>query len=560
MDEATGGRPSIQPPCLIASAWGENPSISESASLIQCHQSQKVRLQSQGICQGQRSQGHKKGKWRDAILELLERAEERARRDEAWEERLLNSSSDASTQLFPTLSLAKADHCRHLAPVPLPQAQVTKTGVTSNIRVNGHKTAGGFKFRIYGVMEIESRALRLINTWYVDTFFKFAVKRNLTVNHVIIPPIPGLCIGPSFCDHYRQHCLVETPKTWLDAQSHCRERGFDLATIDNMGAMIALHPLEWHWSLADNHFYKEGERNYRNFKSAPNSGDAVVTSKDGMWSSTWNRSKLRVPMCYDGKEYTATANKQGRDRYVRVLQAMPLKAAREYCRSHHTDLVSIRNPAENQVVQEEADGHEVWIGLFRDTWRWSDGRYSSFRFWNPDQLFSVGKNIYCGAVIKETGRWDRVLCTTMMPFLCTCTKTRVFRVKVHSEDLQDLNDPATKAAILKQIQQLVEDATSTNAHKITWRTHPDGQVFTREQCHQGDCDSSPGRMDNIYNSWWKMRRRPTHIRSHGEHILMDRSSPGSSVIKETVTLLLDEWTICTIIDEADDELMTNWFN
>ena len=32
MDEAIGGRPSIQPPCLIASAWGENPPVSASAS------------------------------------------------------------------------------------------------------------------------------------------------------------------------------------------------------------------------------------------------------------------------------------------------------------------------------------------------------------------------------------------------------------------------------------------------------------------------------------------------------------------------------------------------
>lgn len=32
MDETKGGRPSIQPPCLIASAWGENPSVSNSVS------------------------------------------------------------------------------------------------------------------------------------------------------------------------------------------------------------------------------------------------------------------------------------------------------------------------------------------------------------------------------------------------------------------------------------------------------------------------------------------------------------------------------------------------
>ncbi|CAL8283777.1 unnamed protein product [Gadus morhua 'NCC'] len=55
--------------------------------------------------------------------------------------------------------------------------------------------------------------------------------------------ISGLCI-PSFCADYRQHCLIETPKSWFDAQSYCRERGHDLATIDDMGAiksMLALN-------------------------------------------------------------------------------------------------------------------------------------------------------------------------------------------------------------------------------------------------------------------------------------------------------------------------------
>ncbi|KAJ3591242.1 hypothetical protein NHX12_009188 [Muraenolepis orangiensis] len=166
--------------------------------------------------------------------------------------------------------------------------------------------------------------------------------------------------------------------------------------------------------------------------------------------------------------------------------------AREYCRTHHTDLVSIRNPEENQLVREVADGHEVWIGLFRDSWIWSDGRYSSFRFWMPGHRNSGNVDTsLCGAVTDRTDdrRWQPLQCSYKRPFFCTCTKTRVLKVKVRSESLQDLNDPATKAAILKQMQQLVKDATLTDGHKLSWRTQADGQVFTREQCHQDDCDS-----------------------------------------------------------------------
>ena len=129
--------------------------------------------------------------------------------------------------------------------------------------------------------------------------------------------LPGLCI-PSFCADYRQHCLIETPKSWFDAQSYCRERGHDLATIDDMGAMksllalnadrahdelwIGLHyggPERWHWSLADKDFYQEGERNYRNF----NGGDGrfVVQSYSGKWIKQGRDKKHRF-VCYDGKE------------------------------------------------------------------------------------------------------------------------------------------------------------------------------------------------------------------------------------------------------------------
>ncbi|KAK0149718.1 hypothetical protein N1851_009538 [Merluccius polli] len=315
----------------------------------------------------------------------------------------------------------------------------------------------------------------------------------IKVNHVIIHPIPGLC-SPSFCANYRQHCLVETPKSWWDAQSYCRERGFDLATIDDMGAMEALLPLidnndavwiglhgtttdKWFWSLADNDFYKEGERDYRHFQNEGQ--DFMVYLQNGQWF-TGHKSNNYYVMCYD-------ANKQGRDRYVLVPQAMSPLAAREYCRDYHTDMVAIRNETENQIINEISAGHRVWIGLFKDMWIWSDMRYSSLRFWKGQDYFYNPSTTYCTASNgKMAGRWSPMLCTEKHPALCACNRARVLKVKVRSEDLQDLNDPATKAAILKLTQTLVDEATLTNGHKLTWITHPGGQVFTKEQCQEED--------------------------------------------------------------------------
>ncbi|KAE8281734.1 hypothetical protein D5F01_LYC07367 [Larimichthys crocea] len=92
MDEAIGGRPSIRPPCLIASAWGETPPVSASAS----PDSVPPEPECQGAEQDSESEepAPPKRQRRDPVLELLERqekrAEEREKREEDREERLLN--------------------------------------------------------------------------------------------------------------------------------------------------------------------------------------------------------------------------------------------------------------------------------------------------------------------------------------------------------------------------------------------------------------------------------------------------------------------------------------
>ena len=135
---------------------------------------------------------------------------------------------------------------------------------------------------------------------------------------------------------------------------------------------------------------------------------------------TYSTLKPIMHLIYTKESFHFSGSRQGADRYVLVKKLMNWLEAQKYCRSHHTDLVSIRNSTENQAVTEASVGHRVWIGLFRDRWHWSDGRYSSLRHW--DQHAAVGIFPQSCAVMTShiSGRWSQRSCDELHPFLCTC--------------------------------------------------------------------------------------------------------------------------------------------
>uniref|UniRef100_A0AAZ3PSP9 C-type lectin domain-containing protein n=1 Tax=Oncorhynchus tshawytscha TaxID=74940 RepID=A0AAZ3PSP9_ONCTS len=98
--------------------------------------------------------------------------------------------------------------------------------------------------------------------------------------------------------------------------------------------------------------------------------------------------------------------------------------AQSYCREYHTDLASVRNQTENQEIQKMVSkGSKVWIGLFRDSWKWSDGSDSSFRYWRHAQPNNNGGVQSCGAAVHKgekswTERWFDWNCEDRYPFVC----------------------------------------------------------------------------------------------------------------------------------------------
>ncbi|XP_050948618.1 macrophage mannose receptor 1-like [Labeo rohita] len=267
---------------------------------------------------------------------------------------------------------------------------------------------------------------------------------------------PFICYSVSSLTSSRQYHFVNESMSWTEAQRYCRQNYTDLATIDNMeemnrlintvngsyngSAWIGLYDdvNSWRWSLEDNVFYQEGERDFRNWYHEPDNRGGnemcVFMNYDGNWFDLPCDNILEF-ICYDGRE-NATQS------YTRINDGKTWSEARRYCRDHYTDLVNVRNQTENQRILEIAGGYQAWIGLYRNR-IWSKGQITKYEDWRPaipnsarqpdngEHVFSQWGIELCTAVsFSHLGRWTDENCLSSMPFICyntTCTQSSCTR-------------------------------------------------------------------------------------------------------------------------------------
>ncbi|XP_032366383.1 secretory phospholipase A2 receptor [Etheostoma spectabile] len=169
--------------------------------------------------------------------------------------------------------------------------------------------------------------------------------------------------------------------------------------------------------------------------------------------------------------------------FVIVTSGLTWTEAQSRCRANYTDLASVRDLADQQKIQGILK-RAVWIGLFRDPWKWSDGSNSSFSFWKTGQPDNKGNQTCVAADFSQSGAWEDWPCDMERAFICygpvvPVTK-KVIKVKFEKKGDVDLNNPAVMAAMLEQLQQKLRDQGKDPNIKLSWRKQADGQVFHKE--------------------------------------------------------------------------------
>ncbi|XP_051501895.1 macrophage mannose receptor 1-like [Myxocyprinus asiaticus] len=283
----------------------------------------------------------------------------------------------------------------------------------------------------------------------------------------------------------RPFILIEEPKSWTEAQSYCREKHLDLATVQSdqdrsyiqeeanymnfrSSAWIGLGISPWRWSWKNEAMiyqkWDSGEPNMDRGQEA-----CAFLKMNVRWDDTSCLEEKKF-FCYNENKFLDNIQ------YISNMK-MTWHDAQQYCRTHHTDLATIMDDIGNVffagflMTFQDLD---AWIGLSRSFWQWSDQTqvsWSSMK-WIIGQPDNVKGNEEC-VYLRYDGLKGDDTCSVQHPFFCTQIR-RKQTVRVTVKSGENLNESTVMAAIEKKVNKIFAVDTG---YSVTWRVQSDGKVL-----------------------------------------------------------------------------------
>lgn len=305
--------------------------------------------------------------------------------------------------------------------------------------------------------------------------------------------ISGLCLSALGSSDF--HIINIAKKNYAEAKNYCRQMYTDLASVHNsieMNHLIALVPsidrawigLEtgkvwmWHWSLPyenlDFFRWKDGPPQIKNEDAC------AFMDKDGEWI---------VSDCGTKRSFVCHGNEVASG--LIVTETKSWRDAQNHCRGLSSDLISIHSEEENEAVHDLSESENVWIGLFKDSWKWSDGSMSSFRYWLPAQPNYKDQN--CTAVIfKNQGKWNDLKCARKLSFVCHGARKSI-PTTTHQSTEGTTEDPTTFYSSTSQ------EVIITFHFNVVSNTSHTSNVTT-EEATTADRPTTPNTTDLVSNT------------------------------------------------------------
>ncbi|KAI2663119.1 Mannose-binding protein A [Labeo rohita] len=275
--------------------------------------------------------------------------------------------------------------------------------------------------------------------------------------------------------------------TWEKAQTYCRKHHYDLATVqsnenwtrlqeaadENLFTGFAWIGLyndvnSWRWSYDEESllFQSWAWREPNNYGYGE---ECAGMFSNGAWFDLYCHNSFYF-VCYN-ESSNAT------QKMVLINTRKTWHDAQTFCRDHHTDLATIRSQDDNdQIISLIYDlVLPVWIGLYRETWKWSNRASVTNSTQLAIQTFTRWQADCVGADIYHQTIGDR-FCTKDYYFYCNTVKRKRQVIRVQVKSGPNGNEAKLKALVLNELKQTLNNQDVT----LTWRTQPNGKVFLKD--------------------------------------------------------------------------------